>query len=103
MHQLIIYIPETHLKQVKDAIFAAGAGRYAAYDCCCWQILGQGQFRPLEGSNPAIGERGVVVKIPEYRVEAICADECLPAVIAAIRASHPYEEPAFVFMPVQMH
>ncbi|MCL1920349.1 MAG: NGG1p interacting factor NIF3 [Kiritimatiellaeota bacterium] len=102
MHKLTVYIPETHVEQVKEAIFAAGAGRYAAYDRCCWQVLGQGQFRPLEGSSPAIGERGVVVSVPEYRVEAICADADIPAVIAAIRAAHPYEEPAFVFTPVRM-
>ena len=102
MHKLTVYIPETHLEQVKGAIFAAGAGRYAAYDCCCWQVLGQGQFRPLDGSNPFVGEQGVVEKIPEYRIEAICDDALIPAVIAAIRASHPYEEPAFVFTPVRM-
>ena len=98
MHKLTVYIPEAYLEQVKEAIFAAGAGRYAAYDRCCWQVLGQGQFRPLEGSNPAIGQHGVVEHVAEYRVEAICADEDIPAVIAAIRASHPYEEPAFDFV-----
>jgi len=102
MHKLTVYIPETHVEQVKDAIFAAGAGRYAAYDRCCWQILGQGEFRPLEGSNPAIGKHGVVERVSEYRVEAICTDDLIPAIIAAIRASHPYEEPAFVFTPVRM-
>ena len=102
MHKLTVYIPETHLASVKDAIFAAGAGRYAAYDCCCWQVLGEGQFRPLEGSNPAIGRYGVLEKIPEYRVEAICEDTAIPGIIAAIRAAHPYEEPAFVFTPVRM-
>ena len=61
MHTLTVYIPETHLEQVKDAIFAAGAGRYAAYDRCCWQTPGQGQFRPLEGSNPAIGTHGTAL------------------------------------------
>jgi len=102
MYKLTVYIPETHLEHVKEAIFVAGAGRYAAYDRCCWQVLGEGQFRPLEGSNPAIGKHGVVEKVPEYRVEAICEDDHIPAILAAIRASHPYEEPAFVFSPVRM-
>jgi len=101
MHKLTVYIPAAHAEQVKEAIFAAGAGRYAAYERCCWQVLGQGQFRPLEGSNPAVGRQGVVERVEEYRVEAICEDDCIPAVIAAIRASHPYEEPAFDFVRVQ--
>jgi len=102
MHKLTVYIPETHQEQVKDAIFAAGAGRYAAYDRCCWQVLGQGQFRPLAGSNPAIGNQGDVETVAECRVETLCADDCVSAVIAAIRASHPYEEPAFDFVKIRM-
>ena len=102
MHKLTVYIPETHLEQVKEAIFNAGAGRYAAYDRCCWQVLGQGQFRPLEGSNPFIGKQDVTEQISEYRVETICADADIPAVTAALRASHPYEEPAFDFVQVRM-
>lgn len=102
MHKLTVYIPETHVEQVKEALFAAGAGRYAAYDRCCWQVLGQGQFRPLEGSNPAIGQCGADERVAEYRVEAICADDRIPAITAALRASHPYEEPAFDFTPVRI-
>jgi hypothetical protein len=33
--------------------------------------------------------------IAEYRVEMVCAEACVGAVIAALRNSHPYEEPAF--------
>jgi len=100
MYKLTVYIPETHLEPVKDALFAAGAGRYAAYDRCCWQVLGQGQFRPLEGSEPFIGKTGVIEHVPEYRVEMICEDVRVAAVAAALRAAHPYEEPAFDFVRV---
>lgn len=95
MYKLAIYIPETHLEQVKAAIFAAGAGRMGDYDCCAWQTLGQGQFRPLPGSDPFIGETNEVTQVSEYRVETVCADECVDAVLTALRQAHPYEEPAF--------
>jgi hypothetical protein len=98
VYKLTVYIPESHLEAVKDALFAAGAGRYAAYDRCCWQVLGQGQFRPLEGSDPFIGRTGEVERVAEYRVEMICAGEAAAAVTAALRAAHPYEEPAFDFV-----
>jgi len=101
MHKLTVYIPATHAEQVKEAIFAAGAGRYAAYDRCCWQVLGQGQFRPLAGSTPAIGKHGVDETVAEYRIEAICEDSLIPAITAAIRATHPYEEPAFDFVALR--
>jgi len=98
MHKLTVYIPETHLDAVKEALFAAGAGRYAAYDRCCWQVAGQGEFRPLAGSDPFIGRAGEVERVPEVRVEMICVDEAVAAVAAALRMAHPYEEPAFDFV-----
>jgi hypothetical protein len=100
MHKLTVYIPESHLEPVKDALFAAGAGTYAAYDRCCWQVLGQGQFRPLAGSDPFLGHVGAVERVSEYRVEMICGDDRVAAVTAALRAAHPYEEPAFDFVRV---
>jgi len=101
VYKLTVYIPEAHAEAVKDALFAAGAGRYAAYDRCCWQVLGQGQFRPLAGSAPFVGTVGSEERVSEYRVEMICADEAVAAVTAALRSAHPYEEPAFDFVRVE--
>ena len=101
MKKLTVYIPEASLEQVKEVLFAAGAGHYAAYDRCCWQVLGQGQFRPLNGSQPAIGAVGQDTQVAEYRVEMICEDTRVGAVTAALRAAHPYEEPAFDFVDIQ--
>ncbi|MEW5248748.1 NGG1p interacting factor NIF3 [Microbulbifer sp. 2201CG32-9] len=95
MFKLCVYIPEAHVELVKQALFAAGAGRIGDYDCCAWQTLGQGQFRPLDGSQPFIGQVGSVEQVPEYRVEMVCDDQCVNAVLAALRETHPYEEPAF--------
>lgn len=101
MYKLTVYIPEPYLESVKAALFAAGAGRYAAYDRCCWQVLGRGQFRPLTGSHPFIGKTGVEEQVSEYRVEMICADEMVCAATAALRSAHPYEEPAFDFVRIE--
>jgi len=101
MYKLTVYIPASHLESVKEALFAAGAGRYAAYDRCCWQVLGQGQFRPLTGSHPFIGKTGAEEQVPEYRVEMMCAEGSVRAVTAALRSAHPYEEPAFDFVRIE--
>ena len=95
MYKLGFYVPEAQLEQVKEALFAAGAGRIGNYDRCCWQTLGQGQFRPLEGSNPFIGEPGQLERVAEYRVEMVCEEAHIRAVIAALKDAHPYEEPAW--------
>ncbi|MDR0780328.1 MAG: NGG1p interacting factor NIF3 [Pseudomonadales bacterium] len=95
MYKLGVYIPAFHLDQVKAALFAAGAGRIGNYEHCCWQTLGQGQFRPQVGSNPYLGRQGALEQVAEYRVELVVAAAAIQAVVAALRASHPYEEPAF--------
>jgi hypothetical protein len=95
MHKLVFFVPETHLEDVKKAVFAAGGGRMGNYDSCAWQTLGQGQFRPLAGSHPHLGELDQLTRVAEYRVEMVCADDCVTAVIKALRAAHPYEEPAY--------
>ena len=102
MKKLTVYIPEASLEKVKDALFAAGAGQYAAYDRCCWQVAGTGQFRPLKGSHPSIGEVGHETRVAEYRVEMICEDARVGVVTAALRAAHPYEEPAFDYVDIHM-
>ena len=95
MYRLSFYVPETHLESVKAAAFAAGAGRIGDYDSCCWQVPGQGQFRPLAGSNPHIGQHGLVETLVEYKVEMVCAADCIEAAVAAMIAAHPFEEPAW--------
>ncbi len=95
MFKLCFYVPESHLEAVKQAVFAAGGGRIGDYDQCCWQVRGLGQFRPLAGSNPFLGRQGEVEQVEEWRVELVCTDELIRAVVAALRQAHPYEEPAY--------
>lgn len=100
MYQIVFYVPETHLELVKAALFKAGAGKIGNYDSCAWQTLGQGQFRPLEGSAPYIGQSGQVEQVAEYKVELVCEEGVLKAAIAAMLAAHPYEEPAYSVWPL---
>ena len=95
MYKLCFYVPDTHLEVVKEAVFAAGGGRIGDYDSCCWQTLGQGQFRPRKGSTPLLGREGIVEVVPEYKVELVCEDRLISALVAALIEAHPYEEPAW--------
>ena len=95
MFKVIVFIPKENVEKVKDAMFAAGGGRLGEYDCCSWQVLGEGQFRPLEKSNPAIGSKHHIEKVSEYKVEMLCEATYMTKVIAAMKSEHPYEEPAY--------
>lgn len=94
-YKLSFYVPETHLSQVKQALFNAGAGRQGAYEHCAWQCLGQGQFRPLQGSSPVIGNVNELTFVAEFKVEMLCAAHCIEKAVQALKLVHPYDEPAF--------
>mgnify|MGYP001815596384 FL=1 len=95
MFKICVFVPENDTERVKQAMFTAGAGQIGDYDCCCWQTPGQGQFRPLAGSSPYIGQQDRIETVAEYRIEMVCADEYISDAVAALKESHPYEEPAY--------
>ncbi|MFG1497463.1 hypothetical protein ABMA57_12590 [Saccharospirillum sp. HFRX-1] len=100
MHLLAVYVPQSHKDAVIEALARAGAGRIGDYEACAWSTLGQGQFRPLDGAQPHIGAVGELEQVAEYKVEMVCDDEVIPAVLAALVESHPYEEPAHHLLPI---
>jgi hypothetical protein len=95
MYKLCFYVPESHVEQVKNAVFLVGGGRVGVYDRCCWQVLGEGEFRPLQGSVPFLGQQGESEKVCEYKVELVCEAECIGAAVIALLDAHPYEQPAW--------
>jgi hypothetical protein len=95
VYKLAFFVPDSHVEVVKEAVFAAGGGRIGDYDHCAWQVLGLGQFRPLDGSQPFIGQAGQVEQVEEWKVELVVCDELIRDVVAALKLSHPYEAPAY--------
>lgn len=95
MYTLVFYVPESHLDAVKEAVFNAGAGVLGDYRRCCWQVLGQGQFEPMLGAKPFIGEAEKLEQLPEWRVEMVVQTAVLDSVMQVFKQAHPYEEPAY--------
>ncbi|MDC0598952.1 YqfO family protein [Gammaproteobacteria bacterium] len=95
MFKLSFFVPESHLEEVKQALFLIGLGKIGNYDSCCWQTLGQGQFRALEGSAPFVGQLGKVETIAEYKVEMVCDETLIDKAVSTLKEVHPYEEPAY--------
>jgi hypothetical protein len=93
--KLVVFVPESALDAVRDALFAAGAGRIGDYERCSWYTVGTGTFLGGETTDPSIGEAGREERVPELRLETVFPAERQPEVVAALRAAHPYEEPAF--------
>jgi hypothetical protein len=93
-YKIVVYVPESHGDSLREAMATAGAGAIGNYTHCTFTVKGTGRFKPNEGANPAIGEVGKIEEVEEERIETVCSEEKLQAVLQAIRDVHPYEEPA---------
>ena len=91
----VIFVPPENAEAVRMAVFAAGAGRIGDYSHCSWSVTGTGQFLPQDGASPAIGSIGTEERVVEDRVEVVAPARARRAILSALRAAHPYEEPAF--------
>ena len=98
--KLVVFVPPDALDAVRDAVFAAGAGRIGEYERCSWYTAGPGTFVAGEGTDPTVGVRGREERVPELRLETVYPEEREAEVVAALREAHPYEEPAFDLYPL---
>ena len=90
-----MFVPREALDAVREALFAAGAGRIGNYEHCSWYTEGTGTFLGGEGTSPSVGQAGREERVAELRLETIFPAERQDEVVAALRRAHPYEEPAF--------
>ncbi len=98
--KLVVFVPPEALDAVRSALFDAGAGRIGEYERCSWYSEGTGTFLGGEEASPAIGESGREERVPELRLETVYPVEREWDVVRALRAAHPYEEPAFDLYPL---
>jgi dinuclear metal center YbgI/SA1388 family protein len=95
MEKIVVYVPIDETQAMIDALAEAGAGRVGDYDRAAWISTGESTFRPLEGANPTVGKVGEIERVPDSRVEMVMPRHRRRAVVAALKAAHSYEEPAF--------
>ena len=95
-----MFVPREALDPVRDALFAAGAGRIGDYERCSWYTDGTGTFLGGVGTDPSVGQAGREERVMELRVETVVPRDRVDAVIAALKAAHPYEEVAYDLYPL---
>lgn len=99
--KLIVFVPEPDLATVSDAVFAAGAGVIGQYEQCSFRTPGTGTFFGTDSTNPTVGQKGRREDVSEFRLEVVVPEGKVEAVVAAMRAAHSYEEPAFDVVPLR--
>lgn len=98
--KLSVMVPEAHADQVRNAMFAAGAGTIGNYDCCSYNVSGIGTFLPKDGANPFVGTVNELHREPEMRIDVLVPVWLKNKVAGAMIAAHPYEEPAYEFVDI---
>lgn len=98
--KVVTFVPVADADAVRAALHEAGAGRLGDYDSASFTSTGQGRFRPLAGATPAIGTVGTAEVVDEVRIEVVAPRARRTAVVRALLAAHPYEEPAFDVVPL---
>jgi len=99
--KVVVFVPPDALDRVANAMFAAGAGRIGEYEQCSYRLRGEGTFFGTEATNPAVGRKGRLERVEEIRLEMVAPQNRMPEVVQAIRASHPYETPAYDVYPLE--
>jgi dinuclear metal center YbgI/SA1388 family protein len=95
LDKLVVFVPVADADRLLDALASEGAGAIGDYDRCAWRTTGEGTFRPLPGASPTVGAVGEVASVEEARLEVVLPRGRRAAVVRALLATHPYEEPAY--------
>jgi hypothetical protein len=93
--KLVVFVPREALNTVREALFAAGAGRIGDYEHCSWYGEGTGTFLGGASTSPNVGRAGKEERVAELRLETVYPAEREVEVVRALRSAHPYEEPSF--------
>lgn len=103
LRKLVVFVPEENADEISDALTEVGAGVIGEYTHCTFRAPGTGTFFGGEGTDPYAGEKGRLERVPELRLETVVPAHAASRAAAAVRAAHPYEEPAFDLYPVDGH
>jgi dinuclear metal center YbgI/SA1388 family protein len=91
--KIVVFVPESHLHEVSQAMFKAGAGILGNYEQCSFRSEGLGTFWGNSSSNPTFGKAGQFETAEEYRLETICPQAKLSNVLQACITFAQEEKP----------
>jgi dinuclear metal center YbgI/SA1388 family protein len=95
LRRLITFAPHDKAEEVRQAVFAAGAGKIGNYGECSFNTRGIGTFKAEEGADPYVGEIGQQHQEEETKIEIVFPFYLESQVVKALEASHPYEVVAY--------
>jgi len=103
LFKYVVYVPLDQLDKIRGVIGDAGGGHIGNYSHCTFETVGKGHFKPLVGSNPHIGKRGVLEEVDEVKIETIVQESKLNIIVDQVKKAHPYEEVAYDLYQLEKH
>ncbi len=101
LRKLATFCPTNSATKVREALFAAGAGRIGNYDECSFNTEGIGTFRAGENANPHVGAKNQQHHEKEEKIEVIYPSHIEKKLLQALLKAHPYEEVAYDIYPLE--
>ncbi|MFN3918065.1 MAG: Nif3-like dinuclear metal center hexameric protein [Flavobacteriales bacterium] len=101
LEKLVVFVPNTHVDEVMNTLFDAGAGHIGEYSECSYSLNGKGTFKAAENTNPHVGEIGERHYEDEVRIEVILPAHNRNKILQNLLKVHPYEEVAYDLYPLK--
>ncbi|MES2799350.1 MAG: Nif3-like dinuclear metal center hexameric protein [Bacteroidota bacterium] len=95
LNKLSVFVPIENADDLSKALFSAGAGNIGNYQECSFSTIGLGTFKPIGEANPTTGKLNELSSLEELKLEFLVSSHLTSAVVAAMKANHPYEEVAY--------
>jgi dinuclear metal center YbgI/SA1388 family protein len=101
LSKLHTYVPLNAADEVREALFAAGAGNIGFYNEASFNMAGTGTFRAHRDANPAIGQAGGAREsVEEVKIEVLVEKHKEREVLSSLFKNHPYEAVAYELISI---
>lgn len=99
--KLTTYVPSNEAEQLRNALFAVGAGSIGNYTNCSFNVEGIGTFNGNEQSNPTVGKKGETQFEEEVKLTMTFAKHLESKVLQTLFKAHSYEEVAYEITTIE--
>ncbi|WP_071026180.1 divalent cation tolerance protein CutA [Peptoniphilus raoultii] len=96
-----VFIPKENSKKLIDELNKNSLLIDGPYDYVFAATEVLGHFRPLEDSNPFIGEKMKIEEVKELKLEFRIKSENKDKTFRIIKENHPYEIPVINIIPLE--
>lgn len=93
--KLTTYVPVENALDLKQHLFAAGAGEIGDYSSCSFEVSGTGSYKAGENANPTKGTIGKIHYEVESLISVVFTKSAETKVVEELLEHHPYEEVAY--------